>query len=298
MTKIFATLITFIFVGFVSVWIAGGQLSSPVFAKVGLPPSEHSSENVVFEDVQGWYFPATEHRACILLMHGIRSNRNEMVGRAIFLKDEGYSSFVIDLQAHGETPGQEITYGYKESNSARSSLKFLRTNKNCEKIIAIGRSLGGAASLLGHAPIEVDGYILEAVYPSIETAVSNRLKIRFGAAGEMLSPLFYHQIPLRLGVGLEELQPLNAIRNIKSPVLIMNGTEDQRTTIEEAQLLFNNAPHPKVFIKVEGASHANLYNYNPMQYKEAILSFLSKYIDGRTTNKTPTPKKKSAKQIH
>ena len=173
-------------VGFASVWMTGGKLSSPALVQVGAPPSEHIVENVVFEDVHGWYFPAKGQKACILLMHGVRSNRREMLGRAIFLKEEGYSSFVIDLQGHGETPGKEITFGYRESESARSALKHLKTNQSCRKVVAIGSSLGGASSLLGYKPIEVDGYILEAVYSSIEAAIENRLEMHLGFAGKML----------------------------------------------------------------------------------------------------------------
>ncbi|MCG8428805.1 MAG: lysophospholipase [Chromatiales bacterium] len=254
-------------------------MSSPAYAQIGSPSVEHGAEAVVFENVHGWYYPTQAHKACILLMHGIRSNRKEMVGRAIFLQEEGYSSFAVDLQAHGETPGERITYGYQESESAHSAVRFLYTHKGCSKVVSLGSSLGGAASLLGNKPIEVDGYILEAVYPSIENAVQNRLKIRLGTLGQILAPLLYQQIPLRLGITLNSLQPVAAIKNVNSPILIMNGTEDEHTTIEEAKSLYNNAPHPKEFVQIDGASHTDLYNYNRDQYKKAVLDFLSKYVD-------------------
>ncbi|MCG8429063.1 MAG: alpha/beta hydrolase, partial [Chromatiales bacterium] len=182
-------------------------------------------------------------------------------------------------QAHGETPGERITYGYQESESAHSAVKFLYTQKNCSKVVSLGSSLGGAASLLGDKPIDVDGYILEAVYPSIESAVENRLKVRLGTFSEILAPLLYQQIPLRLGITLDLLQPVAVIKTVKSPVLIMNGTEDKRTTIEEAKSLYNNAPHPKKFVQIDGASHTDLYNHNSDLYKKVVLDFLSKYVD-------------------
>ena len=282
MKKILITCIVFFGFGFSFLWIVGGKLSSPAFAQAGLPPSQHTVENVEYEDVHGWYFPSKHHKACILLLHGVRSNRREMLGRAIFLKEEGYSSFTIDLQGHGETPGEGITFGYRESESAQSAVEYLRTKKYCTKVVTIGSSLGGAATLLGHSPIDVDGYILEAVYPSIEVAIERRLEIRLGAVGKILAPLLYLQIPFRLGIDLDALQPSASIRNIKAPVLIMNGTEDQRTTIGDARQMYINAPSPKEFVEFGGATHTNLYKYSPNEYKNTVLGFLSKYVDERT----------------
>jgi len=201
-----------------------------------------------------------------------------MSGRARFLRKEGYSSLAIDLQAHGEAPGVGLTYGYLESESARSAVKFLYAKKSCHKVVALGNSLGGAASLLGEKPLNVDGYILEAVYPNIKDAVRNRLEIRAGVFGKVLAPLFYMQIPVRMGVELKSLRPYDAIKNIKSPVLIINGTDDKRTTLDEARSLYENAPQPKVFYQVEGAPHTNLYEYERENYKKAVLKFLEKYI--------------------
>lgn len=272
---------TLLFFGalFLITWIATGSLFSPSNSEIGSIPTRYESETIEVDGTHGWYIPAKAHKACILLMHSIRSNRSGMLSRAEFLREEGYSSLVIDLYAHGKTQGEAITYGYKESESARSAVEFLYTKKECPKVVAIGYSLGGAASLLGNKPIDVDAYILEAVYPTIENALRNRLEIYFGFIGQKLAPLLYQQIPLRLGIRLEDLQPLSAIKKVNSPVLIMHGSEDKRTTLEEAILLYENAPYPKEFYKMNGAAHTNLYEFDRGTYKKIILQFLSKYVD-------------------
>ncbi len=264
----------------VAIWAAAGTLSSPANTKVGSPPSALEIDVVSAEDIQGWYVQSDEHKACVLLMHGVRSNRREMIGRSDFLRQAGYSSFAIDLQAHGESPGEKITFGYLESNSARAAANYLYQEKSCPKVVSLGSSLGGAASLLGEVPLNVDGYILEAVYPSIEHAVENRLEMRIGSLGRILSPLLYMQIPLRLGVELESLSPLDAIKRIHAPVLVMNGESDKRTTLNEARSLYDNAPSPKAFFEVKGAPHTNLYEYDRETYKKVVLGFLEQYVAG------------------
>ncbi len=258
-------------------WVAVGTLFSPARSEIGLKPNEY--EAVVINATHGWFLSAEAPKACMLLMHSIRSNRRQMLSRAQFLRDAGYSSFLIDLYAHGETQGEAITYGYKEASSARSAVAFLYSVKECPKVVSLGYSLGGAASLLGEEPINVDAYILEAVYPTIEDALRNRLEMHMGIIGQKLSPLLYQQIPLRLGISLASLQPQDAIKNIKSPVLIIHGTEDKHTTLKEAQQLYENAPAPKEFFPMQGAAHVNLYEFDREAYKKIVLEFLEKYIE-------------------
>lgn len=265
--------------GFVSVWIVGGQLSASANRDIGQPPPETPFETVVYNGVHGWFLPAEHSKTCLLLMHGIRSNRLEMVGRSLFFERNGYPSFAIDLQGHGESPGDEITYGYRESDSARTAVSYLRQNRGCDKVVALGSSLGGAAALLGVKPLDVDGYILEAVYPDIETAVRNRLRIRIGTLGDEFAPLLYEQIPLRLDIGLSQLQPAKAIRHIHAPVLLLNGTEDRRTTRDDALRLYENAPEPKKLIWFDGAQHTNLYEYDRSKYEKVVLGFLKTFVD-------------------
>lgn len=210
MNKFLWMIIGCVVVSIPTVWFVGGQLSAPALANIGSPPINQPFESVKFEHVSGWYLPASKGSSCILLMHGVRSNRREMIGRAIFFRSEGFSSLAIDLQGHGESPGTEITFGYREAESACKAVTFLRRTKGCESVVALGSSLGGAAALLGTELLNVDGYILEAVYPGIEKAVQNRLRIRFGVIGDYFAPLLYEQIPIRLGIKLSELQPAKA----------------------------------------------------------------------------------------
>ncbi len=279
MNKYIFIFISLLLIFFLAVWIVAGSLFAPANSKISSAPKDYQTETVVIDGVHGWYIPASAHKACMLLMHAVRSNRRGMLSRAVFLRNQGYSSLLIDLQAHGETQGEAITYGYRESTSARSAVKYLYAQKNCRKVVVIGYSMGGAASLLSDKPINVDGYILEAVYPTIEDVLKNRLNIYLGSLGQLLTPLFYMQIPLRLDVSLQSLRPLDAIKNVQAPVLIINGTEDKRTTATEARSLYDNAPNPKEFYLMEGAAHTNLYEFDRENYQKIVLSFLSKYID-------------------
>ncbi len=258
-------------------WYVAGELTKPANRVISPPPTDMKVESVTLNGVSGWFIQGPEKESCILLMHGIRSNKAAMLGRAKFLAEAGYSTLLIDLQAHGETPGDRITFGFRESASARQAVNYLRSEGGCDFIAAIGASLGGAASLLGETPLKVDAFILEAVYPTIEKAVYNRIQARLGPLAEILAPLLYLQIPWRLDIPLQALQPEIAIRNIQAPVLILTGTQDRHTTLEDSRNLYNNAPQPKRLLEIEGAKHVDLHSYATGQYESEVLAFLANY---------------------
>ena len=68
-----------------------------------------------------------------------------MVRRAEVLRREGYGVLLIDLRAHGESPGTRITFGAKEADDAAASVAFIRSRAPGQPIAAIGWSLGGNA---------------------------------------------------------------------------------------------------------------------------------------------------------
>jgi pimeloyl-ACP methyl ester carboxylesterase len=263
---------------------AGNILTAPHQHAVEIPDSILPIENVVIErdteaPLKGWLIRG-KRAGVVILLHSIRSDRREMLGRAKFLYEAGYSVFLPDMQAHGATIGQRITWGFRESRDVRTALAYIREQFAGDPVGIIGVSLGGAASLLGNRPVEVEALILESVYSHIEQAIENRLQLHLGQPGKMLTPLLSWQIEATLGISLSELSPLAAIKNLSSPVLIIGGTDDRHTTTEETQALFDSAPDSKSMWLIDGAAHENLHRYAALTYQQRILDFLNGFLRG------------------
>jgi fermentation-respiration switch protein FrsA (DUF1100 family) len=208
-----------------------------------------------------------------------------MLDRARFLHRAGYSVFLFDFQAHGESPGRRITFGANESLDALAAVKYLRRQVQGEKVGVIGVSLGGAAALLGQEPLPVDALVLESVYPTIEEATANRLRMRLGRLGPLFTPWLMLQMWGQFGISAQELRPIERIHAVTVPVLILAGTEDQHTTLAESLRLFGAANPPKEWWGVEGAAHQDLHHFTPQAYEERILEFFA-----RTFRKTSRPR--------
>lgn len=262
---------------------AGEMLSRPAARLIGRPPPDLHAVPVTVSGpshshVSGWYAQGSRGHGAVLLLHGVRSDRRQMIERARLFAREGYAVLLIDLPAHGESDGERITFGLREADGVKAALGFLRRKLPGEPMAVVGVSLGAASVVLAKARPAPDAVVLESMYPTITEAVTDRLTRRLGSAGSVLAPLLLWQLPLRLGIGTEDLRPIDAISSLQAPVLIASGTQDLHTTLAESRRIFDAARQPKEFWAVEGAAHVDLYTHGPKAYESRVLPFLARYL--------------------
>lgn len=264
------------------VWFAGGALCAPAKCTVARPAG-FAGEDVTFTNavqtpLRGWLIRGEATNGVVVLLHGVRANRLQLFERAQFLSRVGFSVLLFDFQAHGESGGNQITFGHLESLDALAAVAFARREFPQSKIGVIGFSLGGAAALLAEPPLVVEALVLESVFPTIRQAVQDRMCARMGCVGVPLAPLLLWQIHPRLGVFPDDLQPIEKVKSLKVPGLFIAGTADKLTTIEESRALFAAAAGAKEFWEVEGAAHVDLHRFNKPEYERRILKFFRQHL--------------------
>ena len=265
------------------VYGVGWQLTRPVPAHIGRPPLDLGAEPVVLESesgslIRGWLSRGTPGAGAVLLLPAVRANRLSMLGRARLLRDAGYSTLSIDFQATGESPGDTITFGWRERLDVRAAVRALRWMTPGEPVGVIGVSLGGAAALLAGPSLDVQALVLEAVYPSIEAAVENRLRMRLGAPGVALAPLVVLQLRPRLGIAPAELRPVDRVGSVGCPVLVIGGALDEHTTLADTEQLYAAARPPKELWLVPGAAHVDYLEIGRGEYRRRVLAFLERVL--------------------
>ncbi len=252
-------------------------------AIVNPPPPDLSVEAVSFESgsgsrLSGWFVQGQPHRGGVLLMHGIRANRLEMLGRARMLRAAGFSVLLFDFQAHGESPGRNITFGFLEFRDARAAFDFLRQKLPGERIGVLGMSLGGAAAILSEQPLEAGAMVLEAVFGSFGEALGNRLAMQFGPAGPWLAPLLECQVEPRLGFDPDTLNPAEKVARVHAPLLLIAGGEDRHATLAEMRRIYATANEPKEMWIVPGAPHTDFHRFIPDEYERRVLGFFDVHL--------------------
>ena len=265
--------------------VAGWRLSRPVPVRVGPPPGELDAEPIAFASesgsvIHGWFSRTGTDRGAVLLLPGVRSNRLAMVRRAEFLRAAGYSTLLIDFQATGESQGDLITFGWRERYDVLAAVRALHDRLPGEPIGIVGISLGGAATLLAIPPLDVQAVVLEAVYPSIDVAVKNRLEMRLGPLGSMLAPLLLLQLQTRVGASPSDLRPIDHISQLRCPLLVIGGMADRHTTVGDTRALYEAAREPKQLWLVPGADHVDLLDLMGDRYRERVRAFLGAALTG------------------
>jgi alpha-beta hydrolase superfamily lysophospholipase len=265
----------------ISVWVLGSKLVAPANHRVEMP-ADFSAQSVaipgVGHSIAGWWVDKGASSPVILLLHAVRADRSTMVSRARLLTRHGFSVLLVDLQGHGETPGEAITFGLRESADVVAARDWIKHIAPGRKVGVVACSLGGASVLLAPQPSGFDAVVLEAVYPRISRAVENRLRIRLGPLAPILSPLLLMQLEPRLHIAASDLEPIRYIGSMGAPVLIAAGSRDEHTTLEESQELFEAASTPKSLWIVEGARHQDLLAYDKQGYEEHVVGFLRKTL--------------------
>ena len=270
------------------VYAAGGVLSSPALREVGLPPVSLRAQALLLktdtgDQVSGWFSPGQTGKGAVLLLHGVRGDRREMVGRAQWLHGLGFAVMLIDLPAHGESSGEHITFGVRESAGVRAALADLRERLPRERVGVIGVSLGAASLVLAQPQPAVDAVVLESMYPAITEAVADRLGLHLGNWSRPFASALLLQLPLRLGISADDLRPIDHIASLNAPLLLIAGDQDQHTQLDESERLFAAASEPKTLWIVKGAAHVNLHDFEPASYEARVGGFLRKHLAGVTS---------------
>lgn len=268
--------------------VAGLKLTAPAPRIIGPPPATLAgAETVTLASasgavLRGWLLPPTRPGAgVVLLAHGYRESRGMMVQRAVVLHEQGLGVLLFDFQAHGESTGARITLGAKEGMDLRSAVDELVRRFPGERIGAIGVSLGGAAITLAPHPLAIDAAVLESTFPSVESALRNRLASDLPGGrwlAPVLTPLMVTIMQPILGVKAADLRPIDRIGSLGVPVLLLAGTNDRRTPLPEARDLYDHATEPKQFVEVPGAGHVDLERFDAPAYWAVVMPFLTTHL--------------------
>lgn len=136
-------------------------------------PTNLKFQNVFFtaEDktkLHGWYCPANNPRAVVLVAHGNAGHVASRVPWLRYLQTRAkVSVFMFDYRGYGRSEGTPTVQGaIQDANSARAKLCELAAIKDSEMLL-MGESLGGAIVLQLAADSPPRGLILQSTFSSL-----------------------------------------------------------------------------------------------------------------------------------
>ena len=147
----------------------------------------------------------------------------------------GLSCLVFDYRGYGQSAGRPTEAGtYLD---ARAAFEWLTQTKGVasERIIVLGRSLGG--SIAAHLATEVRpaGLVVESAFTSYPD----------------IGARFYPYMPVRLFARFR-YDTLASVRKVSCPILLMHSRNDDVVPFDFGTRLFAAAGEPKQFVEILG----------------------------------------------
>lgn len=228
----------------------------------------------------------------ILAAHGYCQTKEFHLPRLLPLAEAGHDLVLFDHRAHGRSGGGEITFGVCECRDMQAVLDtaeaagFLRgtaAGSGGVRVINYGYSLGAAAALMHAARDErVAGVVALAPFLNLRQALGSyhRLLVPFLRLEKLIQA--FEKVCLEAGFHIDQASPLEAIRQIRVPVLLIMGAADRNLSpVEHGRVLAAAKIHGACrVLEVKGAGHVSLIRWRRAEVEEAMIHFCRSLSEG------------------
>lgn len=225
-------------------------------------------------------------KGTIILLHGIRSNKNTFIKLSSKLSKLGFNSVALDSRAHGNSLGKHCTFGVKEKKDVSALVSFLNEQEKITKNIGVwGKSLGGAIALqsLGNDD-RIKFGIIESTFSDFKTITNDYFNYHLGFNIKPLTNYLIYRAGKIASFDPEDAKPKKYCKKINQPILLVHGDKDKRIDIKYAKENYRNIQsEEKEFIQIKNANHLNVWKTGGDEYFNKVIEFIEKHTVGKTT---------------
>ena len=220
----------------------------------------------------GWFVPAEDTRATVLFCHGNAGNISHRLNTLTAFHRLGLDVFIFDYRGYGESAGKPSEAGlYRDADAAWRWLTKVRRVAP-DRIIIVGRSLGGAVAAHLARERSPRALALESAFTSMAD----------------LGAHIYPWLPVRW-ILRSQFDTAEAISELTCPVLIVHSPDDRIVPYRFGRKLFEGAPEPKTFLEIAGGHNDGFETWGEI-YADGWQKFLDTLSsqtmqDGRAASK-------------
>ncbi|MCQ3938916.1 MAG: hypothetical protein DPW18_18000 [Chloroflexi bacterium] len=267
-------------------------LHAPMAAR-SLPDETPADYNLPFEDVTvtnpdgmelvGWFVPS-ENGAVIIMQHGYKSTRRELLNEAEMMHRHGYGVLITSIRAHDYSEGELITLGVTEMADMEAWYRYLVSRGDIDpgKIGILGNSFGGMLAIQYAAQNEnIKAVAANCAFSSMPDTVATSVKHFTGLPEFPFVPLIVFWAEADTGVKMEEIDATRWIPLLSPrPVFLMQGGADTVISPESGQILYNAAKEPKELWFDPELGHVEFDKERAEEYEARVSAFFDKYLLG------------------
>lgn len=230
--------------------------------------------------LKGRFYPGQEGvQDVFLAVHGCRNHgTREYSFLSSYYRKAGVPFLLIDLRACGDSEGDYMTYGWKESEDLLLWISWLigKCGESC-RIFLHGISMGAGTVLMTgdkELPEQVAGVVADCGYTSACDEFAYQIKKCFHMP--MAAPILFLTNLIskkKAGFDIRKAAPIEAVKTCKVPHLFIHGDKDDYVPYYMMDELYEACNARKWKVTVPGAVHARSYYVNPELYEESLEKF-------------------------
>lgn len=272
---------------------ARSLLNAPMETR-NLPGESPDDYDLPFEDVvvtnpegmelHGWFIPP-ENGAVIIMQHGYKSTRKELLNEAEMMHRHGYGVLLSTVRAHDHSDGELITLGVYEMADLEAWYQYLLTRKDIdhERIGILGNSYGGMLAIQYAAQNEnIKAVVANCAFSSMPDTVTTSVKHFTGLPPFPFVPLIVFWAERETGIKMEEIDTTKWIPLISPrPVFLMQGGADTVISPSSGQILYDAAGEPKELWFDPELAHVKFDTERAEEYEERVAAFFDQYLLGK-----------------
>jgi len=236
--------------------------------------------------IKGWFIPIISEIKSpgILLVHGVGTNRSDVLDVAKFLHDDGYAVLLFDLRGHGLSDGDKTTFGLNEIYDISASFQFLSQQKNVDEsrlgVYAI--SMGASSAILADNEMSFvnkfnKALVLDSPYASLDLLIEDMFSYERGYITPIASFISKETAKYLISDDLFKDTPLLAVRKIEKPIFFIHGAEDTLINKKHSILLYDQKKlGEKDIWLIPLSDHLEGYSSNKIEYEEKVKLFFDK----------------------
>ncbi len=227
--------------------------------------------------LRGWYYtPDQPNTKAIILFHGVGSNREDMVALGNLFLKQGYSVLEPDLRGHGESGGM-VTYGVLEAGDTSAWVDWLEKTGQWSGVYGFGASLGASILLksLEHET-RFRAVVAESPYFDFRSVADERIARMLPTGTKWVAKPFVESGFLWAqwhdGVDLRNASAANGLRVTATPVLLIHGLLDDRTSPDNSRRLEAIHPAAQLWL-ITGGHHADAWATAKTAFESRVLAW-------------------------
>jgi pimeloyl-ACP methyl ester carboxylesterase len=225
---------------------------------------------------EGWFFPGLRGAPTIILCHGYRSHRAEILTLATRLQENRFNVFLFDFAGHGGNGGI-VTFGYRETEEVLAAIEAVvqRDDVDRERLGLWGVNIGGYAAVAAAAADQrVRAFVVDSVYE--EPVQMFRLELERYGMGKL--PLVGGLA--RFGFRLLTFSHRNApplsqrLSGLAGVAKLFIQARNTPVLAESTLQLFLQSPEPREQAVIQRSHYALMLDEEKREYERYIVTLL------------------------